>query len=61
MGETQLNLLQVIQGDQSELTEKLGVSSKEIFGSGSSMLCRGVLSVLMDFFVDKRGMLSCGE
>jgi hypothetical protein len=31
MGETQLNLLQVVQGDQSELTEKLGVSSKDIF------------------------------
>jgi hypothetical protein len=30
-GGTQLNLLQVIQGDQSELTEKLGVSSKDIF------------------------------
>ena len=31
MGKAQLNLLQVVQGDQCDLTEKLGVSSKDIF------------------------------
>ena len=42
MGKAQLNLLQVVQGDQCELTEKLGVSSKDIFRTFSEVVLQGL-------------------